>query len=96
MLNIANRPGNLPERIEKALMISFATAEDESRKPDGTIEEVYAYNEVSVFRATRQAAKLRITVDKETRPEELIADGVLFNACGSTAYTLCTWSDQPD
>lgn len=89
LLNIAHRPGKLPERIEKALMISLPPLKMKVETLDGTIEEAYAYNEVSLFRATRQAAKLRISVDKETRLEELIADGVLVSTpAGSTAYNF--------
>jgi NAD+ kinase len=48
-----------------------------------------AINEVSLFRQTHQAAKLRISVDGKVRLEELIADGVLVaTPAGSTAYNL--------
>jgi len=38
-----------------------------------------AFNEVSLLRETRQAAKLRITIDKRVRLEELICDGALLS-----------------
>jgi NAD+ kinase len=48
-----------------------------------------AINEVSVYRQTYQAAKLRISVDGRPRLSELIADGVLVaTPAGSTAYNL--------
>src|SRR5205823_8370492 len=48
-----------------------------------------AFNEVSLLRETRQAAKLRVTVDDVIRLEELMADGILLStAVGSTAYNL--------
>lgn len=48
-----------------------------------------AINEVSVFRQTYQAAKLRISVDGKIRLEELICDGALIaTPAGSTAYNL--------
>ncbi len=54
----------------------------------GTFEE-RAFNEVSLFRQTRQAAHLKISVDGKTRIDRLIADGVLLaTAAGSTAYNL--------
>ena len=37
-----------------------------------------AFNEVSLLRETRQAAKLRVSVDGVVRLEELMADGILL------------------
>ncbi len=55
----------------------------------GGMHEFHAFNEVSVFRQTSQAAHLRILVDGEERLEELVADGVLVaTPAGSTAYNL--------
>src|SRR5882672_11337893 len=48
-----------------------------------------AFNEVSLLRQTRQAAKLRISVDGKVRIDELICDGILVSTpAGSTAYNL--------
>jgi len=48
-----------------------------------------AINEVSVFRETYQAARLRILVDGKERLAELMADGVLVaTPAGSTAYNF--------
>jgi NAD+ kinase len=48
-----------------------------------------AFNEVSLLRETRQAAKIRIVVDGRARISELICDGVLVSTpAGSTAYNL--------
>jgi NAD+ kinase len=48
-----------------------------------------AFNEVSLLRQTRQAAKLRILVDDKIRISELICDGALISTpAGSTAYNL--------
>ena len=48
-----------------------------------------AFNEVSLLRETRQAAKIRIMVDGKPRIRELICDGVLVSTpVGSTAYNL--------
>jgi NAD+ kinase len=49
----------------------------------------HAINEVSVFRQTHQAARLRIVVDDLERMSELVADGVMVaTPAGSTAYNL--------
>lgn len=56
---------------------------------DGVDHQALALNEVSMLRQTRQAAKLRISVDEKVRMNELICDGaMLATAMGSTAYNL--------
>lgn len=51
--------------------------------------EALAFNEVSLLRQTRQAAKIRIVVDDKVRIGELICDGLLISTpAGSTAYNL--------
>ena len=53
------------------------------------VTEALAFNEVSLLRETRQAAKIRIMVDGRPRISELICDGVLVSTpAGSTAYNL--------
>ena len=55
----------------------------------GEIIDALAFNEVSLLRETRQAAKIRISVDGKVRIPELICDGVLISTpAGSTAYNL--------
>jgi len=56
---------------------------------DGAIETARAINEVSLFRQTRQSARVRITVNGKVRMESLTCDGVLLaTPAGSTAYNL--------
>lgn len=56
---------------------------------DGEVVEGLAINEVSLFRASAQAAKIRIVVDGVERLAELVCDGVLVaTPAGSTAYNL--------
>lgn len=55
----------------------------------GTTRTALALNEVSLFRASYQAAKIQIVVDGEVRLDELICDGALLaTPAGSTAYNL--------
>jgi NAD+ kinase len=56
---------------------------------NGRTQEYRAINEVSVFRQTYQAARLRILVDGKERLAELVADGLLIaTPAGSTAYNF--------
>lgn len=56
---------------------------------NGQHHSARAINEVSVFRQSHQAAKLRLSVDGRSRLDELIADGILVaTPAGSTAYNL--------
>jgi NAD+ kinase len=60
-----------------------------ARDAGGAEHEFFAFNEVSLFRETYQAARLRILVDGKERLAELVADGVLLaTPAGSTAYNL--------
>jgi len=83
------REGDLLERLAAAepakvhpLRMTAAT------RNDGLVHAL-AFNEVSLLRETRQAAKLRILVDGKVRIPELICDGILISTpAGSTAYNL--------
>ncbi len=56
---------------------------------DGKTKQALAFNEVSLFRESRQTAKIRISIDHVVRIQELRADGVMVStAVGSTAYNF--------
>jgi NAD+ kinase len=60
-----------------------------ARDSAGRKHEAHAINEVSIFRQSYQAARLRILIDGQERLGELAADGVLVcTPAGSTAYNL--------
>jgi NAD+ kinase len=85
----AYRPDGLYERLAAAQPVVLhplqMTAEDEH----GGRHRGLAFNEVSLLRESRQAAKLRVSVDGVVRLEELMADGILVaTPVGSTAYNL--------
>jgi len=55
----------------------------------GSVRDSLAINEVSLFRQSYQAAKIRIFIDGTLRLGELVCDGVLVaTPAGSTAYNL--------
>lgn len=80
---------NLPERIasaEKKEIHPLRMIADSKNK--GCIEAL-AINEVSLFRQSYQAAKIRISIDGKVRMEKLSCDGILVaTPAGSTAYNL--------
>ena len=85
------------EYREEGLEARLAAAEPAQVHPlrmqavttSGQSHNALAFNEVSLLRETRQAAKIRISVDDRVRIQELICDGVLIcTPAGSTAYNL--------
>ena len=83
------RPEGLIERLNAASTVRLNPLKMKARTMRGTVTEAFAVNEVSLLRETRQAAKLRITVDGVERIAELVCDGILLaTPAGSTAYNL--------
>lgn len=83
------REDSLPERLASAKMSRIHPLAMSATDGAGAVTQGLAINEVSLFRETHQAAKLEISVDGNTRMEELICDGVLVaTPAGSTAYNL--------
>jgi NAD+ kinase len=79
----------LHDRLATAQRVSLSPLEMAATKEDGAVRRAIAFNEVSLLRETRQAAKLRVQVDGVVRLDELMADGILLStAVGSTAYNL--------
>jgi NAD+ kinase len=82
------REDELLERLKAAEHAEIHPLKMTAHSPKG-VTEARAFNEVSLLRETRQAAKIRITVDGKPRISELICDGVLVSTpAGSTAYNL--------
>ena len=83
------RPDGLMERLSAAQPVVLHPLEMAAVDEHGTRHGALAFNEVSLLRESRQAAKLRISVDGVVRIDELMADGILVaTPVGSTAYNL--------
>ena len=79
---------DLIRRVSKAEATTIRPLKMTASGPGGTCEEL-AFNEVSLYRQSQQAAHIKINVDGKTRMKHLIADGVLLaTPAGSTAYNL--------
>ncbi len=80
---------NLRERLASAETSTIHPLSMRAIVDGGAVRKGLAINEVSLFRQTHQAAKLRISIDGKVRLEELICDGALVSTpAGSTAYNL--------
>lgn len=83
------RAENLPQRIKAAQSVALHPLKMRARTVEGQTVEAVAFNEVSLLREERHAAKIGIAVDKIERLPELICDGILVSTpAGSTAYNL--------
>ncbi|MFN2427405.1 MAG: NAD kinase [Candidatus Binatia bacterium] len=80
---------DLEERIENAIPTLLHPLAMKAECANGIMIEAIAINEVALLRQSRQAAKIRITIDERVRLTELVCDGVLVaTPAGSTAYNL--------
>ncbi len=80
---------DLMERIARARRATLYPLVMYARTADGKERQELAINEVSLFRESRQAAKIRISIDHVVRVNDLVADGILVaTPAGSTAYNF--------
>jgi NAD+ kinase len=83
------RPKNLIDRLNAAHKVEIYPLSMIVTDHQGNNHEAMAFNEVSLLRETRQAAKLKISIDNVERIDELVCDGILLaTPAGSTAYNL--------
>jgi len=88
LMNEFNEEG-LPERLAAAKTALIHPLVMRAHDAEGREHERRAINEVSLFRQSSQAARLRLLIDGKERLAELFADGVLVaTPAGSTAYNL--------
>ena len=80
---------NLAERLAAAQVTVIHPLLMRAHDAAGRVHRHRAINEVSLFRQSYQAARLRVMVDGKERLSELVADGILLaTPAGSTAYNL--------
>jgi NAD+ kinase len=80
---------DLEARLATAKAQSIHPLRMKAKTAAGKTQTALAFNEVSMLRETRQAAKIEVRVDGRVRLDELICDGILLSTpAGSTAYNL--------
>lgn len=85
----AHNEDDLIKRVRAAEQVALRPVFMRASRKGSKARKALALNEVSLLRQTRQAAKIRISVDGVVRIPELICDGVLLaTPAGSTAYNL--------
>ncbi len=83
------RNDDLIERVANSQRVDLHPLQMTVTDVQGAQHQAIAVNEVSLFRQTRQASKLRIIIDGVVRLPQLICDGALVaTPAGSTAYNL--------
>lgn len=83
------RAENLRERLQNTHAVTLHPLKMKAIDRDGEVTEAIAFNEVSLLRERRHAAKIGVAVDGVERLEELICDGIMVaTPAGSTAYNL--------
>lgn len=89
MNQFEDEQNDLPERIARAECAELHPLRMVAQGESGTEMVALAINEVSLFRQTKQAAKIRVHVNGTPKLEEMICDGILLSTpAGSTAYNL--------
>lgn len=85
----AYRREKLLKLIKSAHSVTMHPLRMTATRRNGKKTEAIAFNEISLLREERQAAKLGISIDDVTRLPELICDGIILSTpAGSTAYNL--------
>lgn len=89
LMNKHKSSRTIAERVARARSIAVAPLRMDATTNNGETASLWAINEVSLLRETRQTAKLEVSVNGKVRIAELACDGVLVaTPAGSTAYNL--------
>ncbi|CAK7191905.1 NAD kinase [Commensalibacter sp. Nvir] len=80
---------DLPRILHKAKPTNLRPLSMTVETADGKMHSALAFNDIFLYRQTRQAAKIKITTNEKVRLSELICDGIIVSTpAGSTAYNL--------
>lgn len=90
LMNARRAVETLPEAVNQAERQDLTPLRMLARCCNGIdAHEAVAFNEISLFRQTRQTAKITIHIDGQQRLSPLVGDGILVaTPAGSTAYNL--------
>lgn len=80
---------NLIERLEKSQVTTLHPLKMLATTTHGEHFESLAINEVSLLRQTRQSSRISISINGQSKIEQLVGDGIMLaTPAGSTAYNL--------
>lgn len=82
-------PDQLEERLQMSRPVELRPLRMFVETTKGKQVELLALNEVALLRSSRQAARIRVTVDHVVRIREMVSDGLLVSTpAGSSAYNF--------
>lgn len=89
LMNRYDKRAVIRNRLRRTKSKSIAPLKMHATTQSGEEHVLWAINEVSLLRETRQTAWIEVTVGSRVRIERLVGDGVLVaTPAGSTAYNL--------
>ena len=89
LMNRYDKRAVIRKRLARTKSKSIAPLRMHATTQSGENHSLWAINEVSLLRETRQTAHIEVTVGSRVRIKQLVGDGVLVaTPAGSTAYNL--------
>lgn len=89
LMNRYDKRAAIRKRLERTKSKGIAPLRMHATTQSGEAHALWAINEVSLLRETRQTAWIEVTVGSRVRIKQLVGDGVLVaTPAGSTAYNL--------